>query len=227
MKDIGQRMNHRAGWSRRPWCIALNLSATVFMIAAVSSCRRTSPSSAISTRQSLESMYAKPKEAAQADEQSCKDFVQGFYDWYVSREIVDEKLRRGPISNDVLQLRPQMLSQELRKLLQNDSDAQAKADDIVGLDFDPFLNSQDPSPKFIVESTSVNAGRCHAVVNGIRDEQKHEKIMPELAQTGSTWVFVNFQYHFIFNEWNRAVSKDDDLVHMLKKLADDRKKPVK
>jgi hypothetical protein len=158
-------------------------------------------------------------------QRSCRDFVQQFYDWHISREVLDEKFPAGrTTSDDVLRLRPHVLSPLLLRLLKEDSAAQAKADEIVGLDFDPFFASQDPSSKFEVERVTMKDGHCHAVVNGIERGEKRERVMPELVETGEKWVFVNFHYDF-----NSEVGKppvDEDLIDLLKRLSKDRTKPL-
>jgi hypothetical protein len=153
-------------------------------------------------------------------EQSCRNFVQEFYTWYVTQEIAHEKSRTaGPPSNEVLRSRPQVLSAELAQALQKESTAQARATDARSvLDFDPFLNSQDPSPKFVVASAALKDGRCRAVVNGIAYGKRQERVVPELTAEGTSWVFVNFHYG------RSEVSPDENLVTTLKQLADRRNK---
>jgi len=161
----------------------------------------------------------------QKQEQSCKDFVQGFYNWYLGRSAVNEKSQTaGPAWDDVAHLRPQALSPELLTLLKADLAAsEANHDDIVGLDWDPFLATQDPSTNFFVASAVVNNGRCNAVVNGIAHGKKRETVMPELSSVGATWVFVNFHYKI-----DKTQSPaDENLIATLKLLADERKKPIK
>jgi hypothetical protein len=156
-------------------------------------------------------------------EQSCRNFVQEFYNWYVAQEIAHEKSRTaGPPSNEVLRFRPQVLSPELAQALQEETTAQARATDARSvLDFDPFLNSQDPSPKFVVASVALKDGRCRAVVNGIAQGKKQERVMPELILAGESWVFVNFHYG------RSQVSPDENLVTTLKQLRDRRNKQRK
>ena len=69
-----------------------------------------------------------------------------------------------------------LLVPELSSALKEDSDAQAKvSDDIVGIAFDPFLNSQDPCGRYDVGTTRLRAGRyrvaVHAVCDGARDQR--------------------------------------------------------
>src|SRR5437588_560107 len=80
-------------------------------------------------------------------EKSCRRFVQSFYDWYVTEALKDNG---GPASDFALRHRGSVFDPELLQQLKEDSEAQAKAKgEIVGLDFDPFLNSQDPGEQYV------------------------------------------------------------------------------
>lgn len=152
-------------------------------------------------------------------EQSCRSFVQEFYNWYLARSAADQKSRKaGPAGSAVLRSRPQVLGPDLAQLLRADNEAQAKAHELVGLDFDPFFNSQDPSSKFVVESVHVNDGHCQAVVNGIEQGTKQERVVPELMGAGQGWVFVNFHYG------KSESSGESNLIGVLKDLAAERRK---
>lgn len=216
------RMCQPAPWLLWKRSIALSiLLSAVLAIAAISSCRKETPASKITDQQQANVAQAIPAYSQSKEELSCQAFVQEFYDWYISRDVQYEKSRKVRTTSDyVLQFRPDVLSPELRRLLKDDSEAQSKANEIVGLDFDPFFNSQDPSPKFEVESVSVMNDRCDAVVNGIREGEKQERIMPELVATGHTWVFLNFHYE-------SKSPQDENLVSLLKMLRVERSRPGK
>lgn len=87
--------------------------------------------------------YSVPSQSKPSVEtqRSAQVFVQGFYDWYIP---IAQKNDSGPAFNVVLKNRAYLLSPELFRALEKDSEASAKSTDLVGLDFDPFLNSQDP-----------------------------------------------------------------------------------
>jgi hypothetical protein len=221
------------GLPHRQRSIAFTVFFCVLLaIAAISSCRKETPATESTGHQpasvaQMEPQNAqqtalaqmKPKRPLSKEERSCQKFVQEFYDWYVARDVQYEKSREVRTTSDyVLQLRPHVLSAELLRLLKDDSEAQSKANEIVGLDFDPFFDSQDPSPKFEVESVSVMNDRCDAVVNGIREGEKQERVMPELVAAGQSWVFVNFHYG------KSKFSEDENLLSTLKFLSNDRKK---
>lgn len=146
---------------------------------------------------------------AKTDESSCRVFVQEFYDWYTPIAVSD----KDQLTVSLRTRRPSF-DPELWKMLVADDKAQSKANEIVGLDFDPILNSQDPSSKFIVESASVKSGRCNAVVVGINQGMQEEHVMPELILSNGRWVFVNFHYQ----NWVAGKLKNSNLVQVLKDL---------
>lgn len=86
------------------------------------------------------------KQPLSKDEQSCKKFVQEFYDWYTAPATMDKKHPdRSLYMDDVLEYKPQLLDKGLFALLKTDRDCVAKEQGICDLDFDPFFGSQDPS----------------------------------------------------------------------------------
>jgi hypothetical protein len=142
---------------------------------------------------------------------SCRDFVQGFYDWYVKEGQSTFEL--------ALKNRSSALSPELLHALREDYAAQAKdPEEIVGLDGDPFLNSQDPSERFVVGDAKLVGDKCLAVVRGVSSGKKREYVEPELVRKNGRWVFVNFHYG------TSKFSSDENLVRELKALRDDRRK---
>jgi len=150
-----------------------------------------------------------------ATETSCRKFVQQFYDWYLPKART-AKVRAADI---VLRYKSDAFSPELRRQLKADSTAQAKArGELVGLDFDPFLNTQDPSfERCTVGKIASKGGSYWAEVTckfpGANGEQAH--VTPELIFQQGRWVFVNFHY--------QEGSKEYDLLGMLKALSEERK----
>jgi hypothetical protein len=143
-------------------------------------------------------------------EQSCRHFVQEFYDWYLPMAQADNQ---GPAWNLALKYGGDAFSPELSARIQEDSDAQSKADEIVGLDFDPFLNSQDPSEQFLVESITRKGDTCSAEVRGIQAGQREETVLPEIMFKDGRWIFVDFHY-----------DNNSSLLEILKQLREDRRK---
>jgi hypothetical protein len=127
-------------------------------------------------------------------EESCRSAVQKFYDWYVP-EVFREKQTWA--ANSALESKEFAFSPELRKRLKEDFAASAaNANEVVGLDFDPFLASQDPARRYVVDKVLVKGGRCRADVYSVESSKKGKRpdVIPELESRGKGWVFVNFHY---------------------------------
>lgn len=122
---------------------------------------------------------------------SCRTFAQNFYDWYVPIALKD---RKEPASNIAIRTKPDLFTPELLQLLKRDSLAQSRSTEIVGLDFDPFLNSQDPSERFQVENVKWVGTTCLVTVRGYSSGEKQETVTPEIKIANGHWVFVDFHY---------------------------------
>ncbi len=147
---------------------------------------------------------------------SCKSFVQSFYDWYVKAGSKDSAHSTLEIA---IKKRPNDFSPLLRTKLKADIDASAKSTDgIVGLDFDPILASQiDPEPYHVGKVTqngAVYRAEVYSRLGGKLSKSPH--VYPELQEVSGHWQFVNFHY--------KDNGKDDNLLSILKSLANDRKK---
>jgi Protein of unknown function (DUF3828) len=142
-------------------------------------------------------------------DQSCRSFVQGFYDWYLPHA------RQSAVTYPTaLKTKAQLFSPTLLQALKLDYAAsKANPNEVVGLDFDPFLNSQDPSPKFSAGKAKVQGTTCSAEVHGITDGVINEEVHPELSFVNGNWQFTNFRYE-----------QGSDLLSMLKSLKADRQK---
>jgi hypothetical protein len=80
-------------------------------------------------------------------------------------------------------------------MLHDDAAAASKnPGEIVGLDFDPFINAQDWEGKYWVKSVNVKDGTCHASVWGLDAGKKVDIVHPELKMISNNWVFVDFFY---------------------------------
>jgi hypothetical protein len=115
-------------------------------------------------------------------------FVQRFYDSYLKRDAPDwaRTVRNGH----------QLFDRALANALLEDAAAQSKSTgDIVGIDFDPFLGSQDPGNKFRV-------GRAVATATGYRVEVFDQEagpngkpvVLDDLATNGENWIITDFRY---------------------------------
>jgi hypothetical protein len=135
-------------------------------------------------------------------------FVQSFYDWY--RPLTAD-VKEAPAWRSVLQYKKSALTPELARALEADLETQAAATgELVGLDADPFLNSQDPCMRYEAGKASQKGESylvdIHAVCLGNRSEAP--VVVAELLPKGSSWVFVNFHYP----------KEKGDLLTMLKRV---------
>jgi hypothetical protein len=131
-----------------------------------------------------------------SEAQSCRQFVQDFYNSYfdgLNAEIASRNTT--PVEEQIIQQRPAVLAPELSQMLAADREAQKEAPgDIVGLDFDPFLNAQDWEGKYWVNSVNLEDGVCRASVWGIDAGKKKPVVEPVLKSLNNSWVFTDFFY---------------------------------
>ena len=148
-------------------------------------------------------------------QKSCGSFVQSFYDWYAPRAFKD-----GP--ETAVRHKSAVFAPDLLSALKRDFAAQQKSPgELVGLDFDPFLNSQDPDGRYQLGSVTVKDAACWADVYGVTSGNKRAKpdVVPELKFQNGQWVFVNFHYG------KGRQGEDINLLGTLKQLERDRHQP--
>ncbi len=145
--------------------------------------------------------------APTADEQSCRAFVQKFYDWYWN-DSLGNKTTASHDYHETIELKPAALSPDLIRLIKRDNARQIAVGGIANLDFDPFLNSQDPEGKYDVVRLSVKDGVCRSTLS-------QRDIIAEVKKSGPDWVFSNFHYSFYSEVRRKKEAPDDDLVHIL------------
>jgi hypothetical protein len=160
--------------------------------------------------------YLLPAQATSGQQapDSVRRFVQSFYDWYVPFALSDN---RGPAWDLALKYRTSAFGPELLRSLREDSEAQARVEGvIVGLDFDPFLNSQDPCERYEVGRATQRGESYRVDVHALCAQNRNEdpEIVAELVRKGDSWVFVNFHYP----------SDRSDLLTVLKLLREERQK---
>ena len=125
-------------------------------------------------------------------ESSCRKFVQAFYDWYVPHLIHGQG---NSAYETVLRRKTKLFTSDLHAKLVDDFEASAKnPDEVVGLDFDPFLNSQDPSEKFVVRNVVLKDHTCFASVRGVQSGKWMERVTPQLVMQSESWQFADFHY---------------------------------
>jgi len=126
----------------------------------------------------------------------CRRFVQEFYDWYVP---FTQKNMNGPTFDTALKRKPTVFSPTLLRALKADSEAQARAQEIVGIDFDPFVSSQDPADHYDVRQARIKNDKCYVEIwrDSARDTSAKTgmpDVIAELRKRAGKWQFVNFRY---------------------------------
>ena len=130
------------------------------------------------------------------DAASCRGFVQEFYDWYTA---VAAKAKERPWDL-AIQHRAAQFSPSLLRMLKLDSEAASHAQgDIVGLDFDPILGSQDPSKRYQVRKANLQGDKCSVEVWSASPTNRADKsgkpdIIAETVFVQGHWQFLNFRY---------------------------------
>ena len=127
---------------------------------------------------------------SQEPAQSPREFVEEFYNWYVPKA-----LSQNPVDL-ALKLKSPRFSTQLAQLLKEDSAAQAKCAEIVGIDFDPFLSGQDPADHYEVGDIAHEGQTYRADIYRLESGKRTDKpdVRAEFVQSQGHWVFVNFLY---------------------------------
>ena len=131
--------------------------------------------------------------ATQPPAQSAADFVREFYAWYApyATENWSGSAMFAAMSRD-----PPILDDRLLALLRADSAAKAAAtSEGMGLDFDPFLATQDPCEVFEIGNVTAdaNAGRIEVRTSCYYVDSLPD-VVARVARRGNGWVFTNFEY---------------------------------
>jgi hypothetical protein len=157
--------------------------------------------------------------------QDCGPFVQQFYNWYVAKENALMKRNSRESALEVtLREKRSSFSPELVKGLKEDLAASKKSPgEIVGLDFDPFLNAQDIAERYLVGKITPKGDHYWVEVFGVWGGQKNSNpdVVPELAFENGQWIFTNFHYGKTGSPVN------ENLVSVLQILKKDRRKKAK
>jgi hypothetical protein len=158
--------------------------------------------------------FAAGPAAAPASSDPARAFVQTFYDWYV----------KGSIDSDAaLKKKPAYFSPELTKALEADEAAAARSpDEVVGLDFDPFLNAQDICSPYKVGAVKQVGDAYEVEVLGSCADTKpgQPDVIARLVRHGASWMFVDFIYPA------RDGQPQVDLLAVLKALQQERDDPA-
>lgn len=151
--------------------------------------------------------------------EACRKFAQDFYNWYIPPGHKDNDVKD---MDQALLKRKGLFSESLYRALKADSEAASKVkDEIVGLDFDPFLNAQDFADKYIVREVKPKGTGYLVSIYGVNQGKVNAKpdLQAELQPLKKAgFVFVNFHYG------KTSIAENENLLSILKVLANDRKK---
>jgi hypothetical protein len=155
---------------------------------------------------------------------SVRKFVQDFYSWYVPKVLKFDD--DSPASGRALKERGYVFSPELFKALKEDSDAQARARELVGLDFDAFLDTQDPAARYRLGRIAQKGNTYLVEVFGVYDVRPSDRpdgmpeVIAEVARRNGQWVFTNFLYPPVAKHYPDSAN----LLAILKGLKEDRRR---
>ena len=131
--------------------------------------------------------------ANQKNIRSPREFVEEFYRWYVPQALSDKTITASDIA---IKYRSSDLSPQLFWLLREDAEAQARCAELIGIDFDPFLASQDPAERYIVGEVSRKDRSYWAKIYSVQSGNRSERpdLIVEFQEENRHWFFVNFYY---------------------------------
>lgn len=127
------------------------------------------------------------------EEQSCRRFVQAFYNWYVTTAVPYARAHEEEPYYEALSYKGRSpFSPELTRLL-TECVAESKAgNDPVVDDFDSILNTQDPAGRYVVRKVTRKGDRYWVDVYGVWPEPvsglgKGPQVVAEVAFESGRW----------------------------------------
>ena len=140
----------------------------------------------------LWSMALPQETRAQNEPSSLAVFVRSFYGWYAPLASKDNGT---PGLERTLTDKRSSFSAQLLGKLQEDVRAQAAAKgEIVRLEFDPFLASQDPCVKYQVGKVTKKGTAYLVDVYSLCGGRRERIVEAEVVSKNGRWIFVNFHY---------------------------------
>ena len=91
---------------------------------------------------------------------------------------------------------PEYFSPNLYRALKRNTTKQETHDGLQGLDFDPFLNSQDPASKYVVGNVDGTDEGYEIEVYGVQNgrRQGQPDVVAVVRNQHNHWVLTNFHY---------------------------------
>ncbi|MEY2539185.1 MAG: hypothetical protein QOG67_2925 [Verrucomicrobiota bacterium] len=119
------------------------------------------------------------------------EFVQKFYNWYVPFSAHSKTLA----CKEVLNAHPEYFSKALYPMLKKNI-ADMERTHGLGLGFDPFLNSQDPTSKYVVGPADGTDEGYAMKVYSAQDGRKQSEpdVIAVVENQHNSWVLTNFHY---------------------------------
>jgi hypothetical protein len=136
---------------------------------------------------------AKPPPVSTSEAASVRRFTQRFYDWYTPKSFKESPRDAEHIA---LKEKAALFAPQLRRALlddekaQDDWDRQGK-DGIVGIDWDPFMYSQDPDPRYYVNNVE-HKGKVWLVSLSSEKHSVEPNVIAKVEKHGAQWQFVDF-----------------------------------
>jgi len=133
--------------------------------------------------------------SAEATPQSARHFVEEFYRWYTLIALRDNGTATA--WSIALKEKPTLFCPTLRRALDRDIAAISEARGLAALDYDPFLDTQDPGEHYDISRVRRKDQTylidVYRLESGMRTT-KQPQVIAELQITGDRWCFVNFRY---------------------------------
>ena len=136
------------------------------------------------------------------NEQTCRVFVQEFYDWYIAKSNEQDHKTPEELGDEVsgpafaLKYKKDAFRPDLFNALNEDLEVKAKNSKYIeGLEFDPFFYTDEIPDRFVLGKSAVSGDIYCVEVYGIWGGRIGEQrtVVAELMFLDGRWVFVNFR----------------------------------
>lgn len=146
-----------------------------------------------------------------SDSESCRKFVQGFYDWYLKHSGTD-----GTVINE----RQELFAPELLALLKKNENYETPELDLA-FDASYFTLTQENADSYIIGTPKRTKGTYHVPLYSMREGVKSSEpeLWAEVKRTQRGWQFINFH--------DTIEGKPFDLVSELQRLQVERAQATK